>query len=146
MLFRSENSILSCIIAKRLGARKVVAVTHKPEYISIVPEMEVIDCGFNSTIVSVNAVFRLMDEGTVRVDSRLESYRAYLTEFKVAPTSRLVGRMVKDARLPKATVLAMIFRGGEVLAPAGKTELQAGDVVVAIVTPASEEQLKPYFT
>ena len=141
-----ENSILSCIIAKRLGARKVVAVTHKPEYISIVPEMEVIDCGFNSTIVSVNAVFRLMDEGTVRVDSRLESYRAYLTEFKVAPTSRLVGRMVKDARLPKATVLAMIFRGGEVLAPAGKTELQAGDVVVAIVTPASEEQLKPYFT
>ena len=41
----------------------------------------------------------------------------------------------------KATVLAMIFRGGEVLAPAGKTELQAGDVVDVLVEDADAHDL-----
>ena len=31
-------------------ARKVVAITHKPEYVDIFSEMDVIDCGFNSTV------------------------------------------------------------------------------------------------
>lgn len=140
-----ELSILSCIIAKRLGAKKTVSVTHKPEYINIVPEMDVIDSGFNSTVVSVNTVFRLMNEGVIRVDSHLKSFNAYLTEFKIKSSSKLVGQKLKDAHLPKSVVLAMIFRGTEVLAPTGKTELQNGDVVVAIVTPTSEELLKPYF-
>ncbi|NLF94389.1 MAG: Trk system potassium transporter TrkA [Oligosphaeraceae bacterium] len=140
-----ENSILCCIIAKRLGARKVIAVTHKPEYISIVPVMDVIDCGFNSTLVSVNTVFRLMEEGTIRIDSRLQAFQAYLTEFTVKPNAQLDGKLLKDCRLPTALVLAMIFRGNEVITPAGSTMLQAGDVVVTIVTPASEQQIKPFF-
>jgi len=140
-----ENSILCCIIAKRLGARKVIAVTHKPEYISIVPVMDVIDCGFNSTLVSVNTIFRLMEEGTFRIDSRLQAFQAYLTEFTVKPNSRLNGKLLKDCRLPSALVLAMIFRGAEVITPAGSTMLQAGDIVVTVVTPTSEQQIKPFF-
>ncbi|MBQ6473252.1 MAG: hypothetical protein IJJ33_14805, partial [Victivallales bacterium] len=57
----------------------------------------------------------------------------------------LNGRQVKDAGLPTAAVLAMVIRGKAVLAPSGGMTLQAGDVVVAIVTPESEQLLKPYF-
>ncbi|MBR0457994.1 MAG: Trk system potassium transporter TrkA [Victivallales bacterium] len=141
-----EKNILSCVLAKRLGAAKVIAITHKPEYIDIVPEMELIDCGFNTTVESINAVFRLMNEGLLRIDSHLKSFQAYLTEFKIQPGSRLIGKKLKDAQLPKATILAMIFRGTEVSAPAGNTVLKVGDIVVAIVTPVTEELLKPYFS
>ncbi|MBP5639688.1 MAG: NAD-binding protein [Victivallales bacterium] len=140
-----ENTILSCIIAKRMGASKVVAITHKTEYISIVPELNVIDCAFNSTQVSVNTVFRLMNEGVLRVDSRLESYRAYLTEFRIQEKSRLIGKEIREAKLPKDAILVMVFRGNEVIAPTGLTKLQKDDVVVAIVTLETEELLKPYF-
>ena len=51
-----ERNILSCILAKRMGAGKVLTVTHKTEYVSMVPEMELIDCGFNSSIVSPTGV------------------------------------------------------------------------------------------
>ena len=42
----------------------------------------------------------------------------------------------------------MIFRGNAVITPNVDTELKEGDVVAAIVTPASEEQIKPswYFS
>lgn len=141
-----ERNILSCILAKRMGAAKVVTVTHKTEYISMVPEMELIDCGFNSTVESANAVFRLMDSGTIRIDSNLQSFHAYLTEFKIQPTSQLIGKRIIDAHLPKDVVLAMIFRDKEVITPVGDTVLDNGDVVVAIVTTASEAAMLPYFS
>ena len=140
-----EIGILGCIVANRLGAQKVVAVTHKPEYMDIVPEMEVIDCGFNATVVAVNTVFRQMGAQFPCVDSRLHGFQAYLAEFAVQPKSRLNGRQVKDAGLPSAAVLAMVIRGNAVLAPSGGMTLQVGDVVVAIVTSESEELLKPFF-
>ena len=143
-----EKNILSCILAKRLGARKVVAVTHKPEYISILPAMDVIDCGFNTTLVSLNAIFRLIGESSVRIDSRLLAFQAFLKEFTIKPSSTLIGKTLRDFRnstLPSSAVLAMIFRGNDVITPNGDTELKEGDVVAAIVTPASEEQIKPYF-
>ena len=143
-----EKNILSCMLAKRLGARKVVAVTHKPEYISILPAMDVIDSGFNTTLVSLNAIFRLMEESSFRIDSRLLAFQAFLKEFTIKPSSTLIGKTLRDFRnstLPSSAVLAMIFRGNDVITPNGDTELKEGDVVAAIVTPASEEQIKPYF-
>ena len=140
-----ENTILSCILAKRLDCRKVVAVTHKPEYISIVPTMSVIDCGFNSTITSVNTVFRLLQLGNFNIDTRLRLFDADYTEFTIGPKSPLVNRLLKDCGLPKNAVLAMVFRGKEVIAPSGTTKFQEGDVIAAIVTPESAKALKPFF-
>gem|GEM_PF-152764 len=140
-----EKAILSCILAKRAGARKCIATTHKPEYISILPAMDVIDCGFNSTLVSINTIFRLMGESSFRIDSRLLAFQAYLTEFKIKRTSPLIGKKLHESKLPPSAVLAMIFRGSDFITPTGDTELLENDKVVAIVTPASEEQIKPYF-
>ena len=143
-----EKNILSCILAKRLGAKKAVAITHKPEYISILPAMDVIDSGFNTTLVSLNAIFRLMGDSSFRIDSRLLAFQAFLKEFTIKPSSALIGKTLRSFRnstLPSSAVLAMIFRGNDVITPNGDTELKEGDIVAAIVTPASEEQIKPYF-
>ena len=140
-----EGNILGCILAKRLGAGKVVAVTHKPEYISIVPAMEVIDCGFNTTLVSANAVFHLMNAGNFRMDSRLLASQAYLTEFALKPTSRLNGKRIMDCQLPPELILALLFRGTDILTPAGRTVLQAGDVLAAVVTPSLEAKVQALF-
>ena len=140
-----ESGILSCIMAKRLGAKKVIAVTHKPEYISIVPAMEVIDCGFNSTLVSVNALFRLMGNGTYQIDVKLQRFQANLKEFKVSERSRLCGLALSECKLPPSTVFALLFRGDEVITPSGTTVFQPGDIAVAIATPETAKALEPYF-
>lgn len=140
-----ESGILSCIMAKRLGAGKVIAVTHKPEYISIIPAMEVIDCGFNSSLVSVNALFRLIGNGTYQIDAKLQRFHANLKEFRVSEKSRLCGKMLADCKLPPGTVFAMLFRGSEIITPSGSTMFQPGDIAVAIATPETARELEPYF-
>ena len=140
-----EESILSCVIAKQLGARKTISVTTKPEYIRIVPIMDLIDCGISSTLVSVNAILRMLESGTMRVDAYLQMYHAQLTEFRVSNSSPLCGRSLATCKLPPRTQLALLFRNNEVITPSGSTMLRPGDVVVAIVTKETEKELAPLF-
>ncbi len=140
-----EENILSCIIAKQLGARKTIALTAKPEYIPIVPMMEPIDCGISSTLVAVNAVLRTLETGTMRVDAYLQMFHAQLTEFRVSNSSPLCGRALGSCKLPASTLFALLFRDNEVITPSGGTMLRPGDVVVCIVTPESEKELAPLF-
>lgn len=142
-----EDNILSCIIAKRIGARKVIALTHKPEYIRIVPEMGMIDCGFSATLISANTVLRLLEGGLIRLDATLHSFHASLEEFKVSKKSPLAGKALQDCAnlLPASVVFALFFRGDDVITPSGKTVLQPGDVVVSILTERTKRALRPLF-
>ena len=129
-----EENILSCIIAKRLGAKKVVSLTHRPEYIRIAREMGPIDCAFSATLVAANSVLRLLEGGNKRVDVQLQSFKAAISEFRIAHTSPLCGKTLSAAKLPASLILALVFRGSEIFAPAGDTVLLEGDIVVAVVT------------
>lgn len=140
-----EDNILSCIIAKRLGAKKTVSVTSKPEYIRIVPAMDMIDCGVSSTLGAVNSILRLLETGTMRVDAYLQMVHAQLTEFRVSNSSPLCGRSLSSCKLPASTLFALLFRENEVITPSGGTILNPGDIVVSIVTPESERELEPLF-
>ena len=140
-----EDSILSCVIAKRLGARKVICLTHKPEYTWIVPAMEMIDCGISATLVSVNYILRQLEAGAMRVDALLQRFRANLTEFRVSPKSPLCGKALKDCKLPSSLILALIFRGNEVIIPSGETKIETGDMAVAIVTRENAREIEPLF-
>lgn len=140
-----EENILACIMAKRRGAKKVIAITHKPEYIRIVPAMEAIDCGISSTLVSVNTVLRMIETGTMRIDAKLQRFHAHLTEFRVSKHSPLAGKAIRECNLPPSAVFALIFRGFDVLTASGTTVLEPEDTVVTIVTPESKKDLEPLF-
>lgn len=140
-----ENNILSCIIAKRFGARKVVALTRKTEYIGIVPTMDRIDCGFSASLISVNTILKMLDGSLAHLDANLQCYGAKFAEFKITKASPLAGKMMKFCELPKTTVLALLLRGEETITPSGSTVLEPGDIAVAIVTKDSAKKLAPLF-
>lgn len=140
-----EDNILSCIMAKRIGAKKVVALTHKPEYIRIVPTMDLIDCGFSSSLTSVNAILRCFVSGAMRLDANLLHLGASFSEYKITKKSPIVGRALKDCQFPPGTILALIFRDGEVVTPSGDTVLQVNDTAVAIVTVETAKRLESLF-
>ena len=140
-----ENNILSCLLAGRLGAEKLVAVTFKPEYIRIVPGIPQIHCGFSSTLAAANSILRILSTKTVRVDAFLQLFGATLTEFKVTGLSPIVNLPIAQAKLPPSIVLALAFRKGEVIAPSGNTVLEEGDIIVAITTEESGRELQKLF-
>ncbi|MCK5805055.1 MAG: Trk system potassium transporter TrkA [Lentisphaeria bacterium] len=140
-----EKNILSCILAKEQGARKVVAVTNKAEYMDIVPALKPIDCGFSPRLGAVNTVLNLLGSETGRVHAMLHRTHAYVYEFRVAPGSRLCGQRIADHTDGFPAALALVLRGDQVLPATGDAVLEEGDRVAAIATPEHEQHLAVLF-
>ena len=72
----------------------------------------------------------------------LKAGKVNLVEIDLPADSPRSDRTVADMHLPTESVLVCIFRGEETIIPRGDTRLQPGDQVIAITTPALEDELR----
>jgi chloride channel protein, CIC family len=68
-----------------------------------------------------------------------------IIEVKVRSTSGLAGKTLKEARLPKESIIVAIRRKGTTIFPHGDTRLEPGDTVVANVAPGFEKAFRILF-
>lgn len=71
---------------------------------------------------------------------------ARITEIPLSDGDGAVGRTLEELCIPPECVVASIRRGGRVLIPRGHTRLEAGDVIIALVTEDGEEELRACLT
>lgn len=140
-----EKNILGCILAKKQGARKVIAVTNKAEYMDIVPALKPIDCGFSPRLMGVNSVLNVLGSQMARVHAMLHRTHAYVYEFRVAAGSRFCGRRIADHAAGLSAIFALVLRGERAIPATGDVVLQKGDRIAAIATPEHEQQLAEVF-
>jgi len=140
-----EDNILGCILAKRQGARKVIAVTNKVEYMEIVPALKLVDCGFSPRLMGVNLALNLLGSETARIHAMLHRTRAYVYEFRVVPGSRVCGQRIAAHTTAFPATFALVLRGDQVMPATGDVVLLAGDRVAVIATPEHEQQLAKVF-
>jgi Trk K+ transport system NAD-binding subunit len=70
---------------------------------------------------------------------------SYISEYEVQPQSIVCNKNIGECTFPASTVLSMIFRGDEVLAPSGNLKLQAGDLATLIIKPEDEHTIAGLF-
>jgi trk/ktr system potassium uptake protein len=141
-----ENNILSCILAKRMGAKKVIALTNKEEYVDLVRKMDFIDCGFSRWVVAGNSILRHISAiNQVHTNAILHRADAVVSEFEVKEDSAVCNKQIDQCNFPASTVLSLVFRNSRVLTPYGELPLRAGDLVAAITTSETEKKLAKLF-
>ncbi len=67
-----------------------------------------------------------------------------LLEFKLGPSSPLIGQTLSEANLPKTTTVVFISRAGETLFPRASTTPAEGDLVGILVSRAAEDELRTF--
>ena len=140
-----EDNILSCILAKKMGAKKVITLTNKEEYVDLVCKMD-IDCGFSRWLVAGNSILKYTSSiNQVHTNAMLHRVNAFVSEFAVKDISAVCNKRIEECKIPDATVLSLVFRKDEVLTPYGDLTLLPGDLVVAITTKESEKKLGKLF-
>jgi trk system potassium uptake protein TrkA len=65
-----------------------------------------------------------------------------IVEVEIKPASSAAGKKVEDLHLPRTARLISVVRDGRAEIAVGSTELHAGDQVLAILEPGSEDDLK----
>jgi chloride channel protein, CIC family len=68
-----------------------------------------------------------------------------ILEVKVKASSGLAGKTLREARLPKESIIVAIRRDGQTIFPHGDTRLEPGDTVIANVAPGFEKMFRILF-
>lgn len=127
-----EANILSAMLAKRLGAHRVMALINKPSYAELI-EGGTIDVAISPQTITIGALLAHVRRGdVVRVHS-LRRGAAEAMEAIVHGDSRnspLVGRRIEQLALPGGATIGAIVRGDDVIMAHHDTVIHADDHVI----------------
>jgi trk system potassium uptake protein len=131
-----EANILSAMLAKRLGAHKVMALINKPSYADLM-ESGSIDIAISPQTITIGSLLAHVRRGDV---VRVHSLRRGAAEALEAVvhgdqhSSRVVGRRVEEIMLPEGTSIGAIVRGEEVMMAHHDTVVQADDHAILFLS------------
>jgi trk system potassium uptake protein TrkA len=130
-----EMNILSCLLAKRLGAKKTIARINKFSYIPLVQAIG-IDHIVSPRLSAINTLLPYMRRGKVISTVNIRGKAAEVLEVEALPTSAIVDTPIKDLQFPKEALFLCIFRGNEVIIPSGNSVIEPEDRVLILSTGA----------
>ena len=127
-----EANILSAMLAKRLGARKVMALINRGAYVDLVQNTS-IDIAISPQQATMGSLLTHIRRGDV---VNVHSLRRGAAEALEAiahgdvNSSKVVGRTVEELKLPKGTSIGAVVRGEEVLIAHHDTVIESEDHVI----------------
>ena len=120
-----EANILSAMLAKRLGAHKVMALINKPSYAELI-ESGSIDVAISPQIVTIGSLLAHVRRGAAEA---LE-----VVVHGDADSSKVIGRRIEDIVLPQGTTLGAVVRGEDVIIAHHDTTVQPDDHLILFLT------------
>jgi len=118
-----EKNLLSSLLAKNLGAKKVIARVEKGKYVELFEKVG-IDVALSPRKVTYLEVMRQLR--LMKVET-LGDYEASIAVLEYVAEKSLDGRVVRDLRLPDNTIIGAIMRKNKMIIPRGDTEIRKGD-------------------
>ena len=140
-----EENILSALLAKQLGAKKVISLVNKSGYTHLIPLLG-IDGVMNPRRASVGKILHFIRKGKVISATPLGDEKAEAVEFIALETSDITNRPLKDIDFPKGTIIGAITRAGEVIIPGGDSVILPGDHVILVTLRSSIQKIEKILT
>ncbi len=127
-----QVNILSAMLAKRMGARKVMSLINRSAYVDLV-QNDIIDIAISPQQATIGSLLAHVRRGDVAAVHSLRRGAAEAIEAIAhgdSSTSKVVGRSVEQIKLPPDTTIGAVVRSGEVIIAHHDTVIQANDHVV----------------
>ncbi len=141
---RSETNILTAMLAKRMGVKKVIAEVENLNYINLADSVGV-DTIINKKMITASNIFRFTMSTDVLAIKCLTGSDAEVLEFIVKPNSPATKSTVREMGLPEDVIVGGIVRGDKVFIASGSTQINAYDRVVVFAMPSAIAKVGDYF-
>jgi trk system potassium uptake protein len=130
-----EANIMSSMLAKRLGAKKVMALINNPAYVDLVQGGQ-IDIAISPSQATIGTLLAHVRRGDIVNVYSLRRGAAEAIEAIAhgdTRSSKVVGRAIRDIDLPPGTTIGAIVRDNEVLIAHDSTVIESDDHVILFV-------------
>lgn len=127
-----EANIMSAMLAKRLGAKRAMVLIQRSAYVDLVQGGE-IDIAFSPQQATISALLTHVRRGDIVNVYSLRRGAAEAIEAIAhgdENTSKVVGKELRDIKLPPGTTIGAIVRQEEVIIAHSNTKIEANDHVV----------------
>ena len=127
-----EANILSAMLAKRLGARKVMSLINRASYVNLV-QSGTIDVAISPQQATIGSLLTHIRRGDVVMVHSLRRGAAEAIEAVAhgdRSSSKVVGRTIDEIKLPKGTTIGAIVRGEKVIIAHHDTVIEIDDHVI----------------
>ncbi|MGO0309555.1 Trk system potassium transporter TrkA [Endozoicomonas acroporae] len=131
-----EANVMSSMLAKRLGARKVMALINNPAYVDLVQGGE-IDIAISPQLATIGSLLKHVRRGDI---VNVHSLRRGAAEAIEAiahgdeQSSKVVGKTIQEVELPQGATIGAIVRNDQVLIAHDTTRIESGDHVILFLT------------
>ena len=139
-----EKNLLCSLLAKQLGAKKVIARADRPDYVPLF-EMIGIDMAVSPREATVNEVLKLtMGKGIEKL-ATLEGEKAEIIEYTTSRYSKIVGKSLDRVKFPKGAIVTMVVHNDEIIIPRGDTVIREGDKVIVFALSSAVSAVEKFF-
>lgn len=131
-----EANIMSAMLAKKMGAKKVMVLIQRRAYVDLV-QGSVIDIAISPQQATISALLGHVRKADIVSVSSLRRGVAEAIEAIAhgdETTSRVVGRLVEDIKLPPGTIIGAVVRGDDVMIANNNLRIEQGDHVIMFLT------------
>ncbi|MFV9615996.1 MAG: Trk system potassium transporter TrkA [Gammaproteobacteria bacterium] len=136
-----EANILSSMLVKRLGARKVMSLINRHAYIDLMESEGTIDVAISPQQITISGLLAHVRRGDVVAVHSLRRGAAEAIEAIAhgnSENSKVIGKTVEQVKLPEGTTIGAIIRGEEVIMAHHDIKIENKDHVILFLLDKSK--------
>jgi trk system potassium uptake protein len=141
-----DNLVISLLAKQEFAVPRVVARVNHPKNEWLFNENWGVDVSVSTPHLILALTEEALSVGSLVRLLQLEKGRARLVEVTLAENSPVIGPTIKELEVPRDATFVAVVREDHVVVPRGDTAFQAGDEVIALVTPDSEDEIRRMLT
>lgn len=138
-----EENILTCIQASKLGAKHVQLVINKGDYDDLLGMLQTrldLEVVVSPRRATADFMLRNLSSEPVALLAEMPD-KSQMLEVRISHSSPVVGRAIKDIRLPTGCLMVALLHKFKAKVPAADDTILAGDRVVVIVSGEKKKEL-----
>ena len=140
-----EDNIMSCVTARQIGAKQILAIVGRPDYAEVVGKLG-IDQAVSPREVVAREVLGLLHKGAVISRTSLGLGGLNVFEIEVRKDTPVTEHVLANVPLPTQCLIAVVVQEEFVRVPGADDRLNAGDTVIALIDDTAVEESLAMFS
>lgn len=140
----SETNILTCLLARKFGVKKTIALVENLDFIDISQNIG-IDTIINKKLGTASYIIRFTMAAEVISTKCLIGIEAEVFEFVAAKGSPVTQKTIRKLKFPAKAIIGGIIRNGTGYIAVGDFQIETGDKVVVFALPQAFHQVDKMF-
>lgn len=124
-----ELNIMASLLAKSLGAKKVITIVNRTDYLPLANSLG-IEAVLSPRLITADTILKYVRAGNIISLTTVADGKAEIMEALVSDGSVLAGKSLVEVELPKKSLIGAVIRNDEVIIPSGMDRISRGDKLI----------------